>query len=57
METKPIYQSKTFWLAVAQAVAGIITIFASTYDSVGWLIIAKSAVDTYMRYVTTTAVK
>lgn len=54
---KNIFQSRTFWVAVAQATAGIITVFASTYDNVGWLITAKSFVDIYLRYVTTTPVK
>jgi len=55
-QIKSIFQSKTFWLASAQAVAGILVVFSTSYPSAGWLVIAKSIVDIYLRSITTTAV-
>jgi len=57
MNKKTILQSKTFWLASAQAVAGAITIFATEYDQVGWLALVKSVVDVYLRSVTSQPVR
>lgn len=50
---KTLLSSKTFWLAAAQAVVGIIAIFATTYPTVGGLLIAKSIADIILRLVTT----
>lgn len=53
---KSIFHSKTFWLATIQAVAGVVTVFATTYPSVGFLLIVKSIVDMCLRMTTTTQV-
>lgn len=52
-DTKALIQSKQFWLAVIQAVAGIVMVFATAYPQVGWLIMAKSVVDIVLRLMTT----
>jgi len=49
---KGLLQSKTFWIAVIQAVIGIITVFSGAYPSIGELLIAKSVLDVIMRAVT-----
>lgn len=51
-ETKPWYLSKTLWIAIAQAVSGILTaLFAQdpTLKAVGYLAIAKSIADFFVR--------
>jgi uncharacterized membrane protein len=53
---KSLLQSKTFWLAVIQAVIGIVVIFSSAYPAVGGLIVTKSILDVILRVVTNTAV-
>ena len=50
---KSLFVSKTFWLSILQAVAGALVIFATTYPTLGWIVIAKSIVDIALRYVTT----
>lgn len=54
---KKIYKSKTFWIAVLQAVTGIAVVFSSTYPEIGGLILAKSILDVLLRVVTTTTIK
>ncbi len=52
MEGKKLRFSKTFWLAVAQAVVGLLIIFFTdnpALDGAGFLAIAKSAVDIFVR--------
>ena len=41
---------------MAQALVGIIAIFATQYPSVGALVIAKSCADIFLRLITTTAI-
>ena len=53
---KSLLQSKTFWVAVLQALVGIVAIFATTYPTVGSLLIVKSIIDVILRVVTTTPV-
>jgi len=52
MEAKSILKSKTFWIAVIQAIAGVIAVFATAYPAVGDLLIAKSIIDVIVRYFT-----
>lgn len=53
MNIKSIFKSRTFWLAVAQAVLGAIVVFSTQYPDVGWLLTAKSVVDITLRFLTT----
>ena len=53
---KSLLQSKTFWLAVIQALIGIVAVFATTYPSIGGLLVAKSVLDIVLRMVTTTEI-
>jgi hypothetical protein len=51
-QTKALIESKTFWLAVLQAVIGAIAVFQAAYpdlNAVGWLVIAKSVLDAFLR--------
>lgn len=52
MQSKSIFQSTTFWVAMAQAVAGALVIFQTTYPQLGWLALAKSFVDIALRFKT-----
>lgn len=49
VNTKSIFQSKQFMWAAIQALAGVITIFQTTYPQVGWLVIASSVVAMILR--------
>lgn len=46
---KALVTSKTFQLAALQAIIGAIAVFTSAYPDVGWLLVAKSALDIYLR--------
>lgn len=50
---KSIFSSKVFWVATAQAVIGVIAVFASAYPTIGGLLVAKSIVDVILRLITT----
>lgn len=54
---KSIYTSKVFWVAVVQAIFGIIVIFSLAYPDVGSLMIAKSVLDVILRATTNQPVK
>jgi hypothetical protein len=58
---KKIFQSKTVWLAILQAVAGIFAVILTenpTLVTVGWVGIVKSIVDVAVRvFLTSTAVR
>ncbi len=53
---KSIFQSKVFWIAVGQAIVGIITVFATAYPALGFLVVAKSMLDIILRLYTTEAI-
>jgi len=53
---KSIFASKTFWIAVLQAIAGTFVVFGTAYPTVGWIVIAKSVVDVFIRYQTTQSI-
>lgn len=53
------YQSRTIWIALIQAIIGIITIFTDNFPSseyVGGLLIAKSFLDIANRLITDTKI-
>jgi len=52
MEGKALIQSKNFWLAVIQAVIGVMVVFSTAYPTVGGLLIAKSVLDILLRIIT-----
>lgn len=50
--TKALIESKTFWIAVAQAILGVIAVFQSAYpelQGVGAIAILKSLLDVFLR--------
>ena len=50
---KPLTQSKTFWLAVIQAViGGLVILFTNVPDLVGYVAIVKSIGDIVLRIAT-----
>jgi len=46
---KNLLHSRVFWLAVLQAVAGIVVMFQTQYPEVGQFAILKSFVDVLLR--------
>ena len=54
MNVKSIFSSKTFWLAILQAVAGILAVVHPdpTMKAAGGIAIAKSMVDVGLRMLT-----
>ena len=54
---KKITQSRTFWLAVVQAITGIATVVFTELDMVGTVAVLKSITDIVLRLDTDTAVK
>lgn len=59
-KTKKLLQSKTFWLAIIQAVIGIVVVFTTAYpelQAVGSIAIAKSLLDILLRTVTQMPIK
>ncbi len=53
---KNLFSSKTFYLAVLQALAGIIVVIQTNYPTIGWVVIAKSIIDIILRTLTGTPV-
>lgn len=49
---KNILQSKTFWVAIAQFIAGGLAVLASNHPNIGWLLIGKSFLDIILRWYT-----
>lgn len=54
---KSLYSSKTFWLAVIQAVVGGLVIFLTDMNMVGYVAIVKSVGDVILRTITTDEVR
>lgn len=50
---KSLMQSKTFWVAVIQAVAGVVVLALTELDLVGYVAVLKSIVDIILRLITT----
>lgn len=53
---KSLFQSKTFWLAVLQAIVGILIVLSGEYPEIGQLFVAKSVIDVILRVMTTTRI-
>lgn len=49
---KSIFESKTFWLAVIQAVGGGVIIYLTEMNMIGGVAIAKSVIDIFLRLAT-----
>jgi uncharacterized membrane protein len=52
IQAKSIFKSKTFWIAVLQAIGGVAVTFSSAYPKVGVFLILKSLVDIALRVAT-----
>lgn len=52
MRSKSILTSRTFYVAVLQAVAGLVMFFAGVYPEVGLLMQVKSVIDVVIRILT-----
>ncbi|MGI1661396.1 hypothetical protein ACRDNQ_04060 [Palleronia sp. KMU-117] len=53
---KSLLTSKTFWLAVIQAVAGVAIAALTELDLVAYVAVVKSTVDILLRMLTTTGI-
>jgi len=53
---KSIFKSRTFWLAVVQAVLGAVVAVDFSQPTIGIAIIAKSVIDVVLRFLTDTPV-
>lgn len=54
---KTLFESKTFWLAVAQAVVGVLVVAFTELDMLGAVALVKSVADIYLRSVTDEGIK
>jgi hypothetical protein len=60
VKTKTLLQSKVFWLAIIQAVIGVIAVFTTTYPElqvIGGVAVVKSILDVLLRTVTQLPIK
>jgi hypothetical protein len=53
---KKIWKSKVFWLAILQGISGTLLVIYTEYPQLGWIAIAKSCVDIWLRVITEKAV-
>jgi hypothetical protein len=53
---KTLLQSKTFWLAVSQAVGAVLIVGLTELDMMGGVLIVKSVVDIILRLSTDTGI-
>jgi uncharacterized membrane protein len=53
---KSIFQSKVFWVAVVQGLVGLIVAAETVVPLAGWILVAKSALDVWLRYNTVTQI-
>lgn len=49
---KQWYQSKTVWLAIAQGTLAVILVFIENNPEMGYLLLAKTFLDIFIRYIT-----
>lgn len=60
MRTKALLESRTFWVAVAQSLAGAYLVFAAAYpglETVGFVFMAKSLLDVFLRLQTSAPIE
>lgn len=50
---KKLWHSRTFWLAVAQAIVSVLVVVFTELDLVGYATLLKSLADVYLRVDTT----
>lgn len=50
---KSLLSSKTFWVAMIQAVVGVLVVSLTQLDMVGYVAVVKSIADVILRLVTT----
>ncbi len=50
---KALVSSRTFQVALVQAIIAVVVIFSTAYPGVGWLLAAKSVLDIVLRLITT----
>ena len=51
-----LLKSRTVWLAIGQAVLGVIIVVLTEADMVGYAVLVKSLADVFMRSITTDAI-
>ena len=54
---KTLWQSRTFWLAVVQAIAAVLVVAFTELDMVGYAVAVKSFIDVVLRLDTNSTVK
>lgn len=54
---KTLLQSRTFWLAIIQAVAAVLVVVFTELDMVGSVVLLKSVVDIILRVMSTEGIK
>lgn len=52
MQEKQWWNSRTLWLAIAQGLAGVFTVLATQYATIGWIVVGKSILDAILRIIT-----
>ncbi len=60
VKTKTLLSSKVFWVAVIQAVIGVIAVFTTTYPElqvIGGVAVVKSILDVLLRLATQLPIK
>ncbi len=53
---KTLFQSRTFWVAVAQGIVGVLTVVFTELDMAAYVVILKSFVDILLRLDTKTEI-
>jgi uncharacterized membrane protein len=51
---KDWYKSKTIWIAIIQAIIGVLVVIETQYPGVGFIVLFKSVLDTFLRVATYT---
>ncbi len=54
---KSLFESRTFWLAVAQAVGAVLVVVFTELNMAGYVVIVKSIIDILLRIDTTKVIE